>query len=567
MLIMVVLTGIAVAVAVLRPIAWSGDEVRFAIGAPVVVGAALVALSLVRGLPTVHVGSLEVSPTLLGALVAALGPIAWLAFRAAAPLGFGPFAPPPAPDHPATGLDAPAPAPEGWLRPGWLFGLPLAWTAIGLLVIPLVVYVASYLPWAAIDGNRIVAGFPAGHNGQTLLDLTKQMYDYHNNLRAAHAASSPWWAWPFDLKPVWFYQGSFANETAASIYDAGNLVLWWLSIPALAFVAFQAYKRRSLALALLSVGYACQWLAWARIDRATFQYHYYTSLPFVILALAYLVAEVWHGPSARTWLLVRLSAAAVIVGPMLMWVLKAPLCGFVGVERASPGSLACVGNPGNLVVTARTAGLAIVVLVALVLIGRELLGLTDGPPAGGSVGTRLRRIVVIAAAAGVGIAATTILDPTTPILSLEGFRPELVALLLLVPLGAVAWVIATARDARRFTIGLIAAIAGWFVILYPNIAALPLPTSLVNAYQGLLPTYLYPFQFPVNTDAVPPAVKLFALGPLLLLAGLVVFCAVLAYAAAVWRYALAERDDAGGGGRGALPVAPAGLAAGGQPGS
>ena len=39
------------------------------------------------------------------------------------------------------------------------------------------------------------------------------MYDYHNNLTAAHAASSPWWAWPFDLKPVWFYQEGFAGGT------------------------------------------------------------------------------------------------------------------------------------------------------------------------------------------------------------------------------------------------------------------------------------------------------------------------------------------------------------------
>ena len=43
------------------------------------------------------------------------------------------------------------------------------------------------------------------------------------------------------------------------------------------------------------------------------------------------------------------------------------------------------------------------------------------------------------------------------------------------------------------------AVVGWFVILYPNIAALPLPSALVNAYQGILPTYLYAFQFPVST--------------------------------------------------------------------
>ena len=77
------------------------------------------------------------------------------------------------------------------------------------------------------------------------------MYDYHNNLRATHAASSPWWAWPANLKPVWFYQEGFAGGTSAAIYDAGNLAIWWLSIPALAFAAWQAFRRRSLALALV----------------------------------------------------------------------------------------------------------------------------------------------------------------------------------------------------------------------------------------------------------------------------------------------------------------------------
>ena len=37
----------------------------------------------------------------------------------------------------------------------------------------------------------------------------------------------------------------------------------------------------------------------ARIDRAAFQYHYYTALPFVVLALAYFIAEIWHGEKAQ----------------------------------------------------------------------------------------------------------------------------------------------------------------------------------------------------------------------------------------------------------------------------
>ena len=64
------------------------------------------------------------------------------------------------------------------------------------------------------------------------------MYEYHDDLRAEHAASSPWWAWPFDLKPVWFYQGRFAGGATGLIQDTGNLVVLWMGVPAMAFTAF-----------------------------------------------------------------------------------------------------------------------------------------------------------------------------------------------------------------------------------------------------------------------------------------------------------------------------------------
>ena len=90
------------------------------------------------------------------------------------------------------------------------------------------------------------------------------------------------------------------------------------------------------------------------------------------------------------------------------------------------------------------------------------------------------------------------------------------------------------------------------MILYPNIAALPMPAALVNAYQGILPTYLYAFQFSVNTldrsGAISFADPRFAI----LMVFLAIACAVVAYSTWVWRMALADDDaaattgDAGG---------------------
>jgi hypothetical protein len=84
----------------------------------------------------------------------------------------------------------------------------------------------------------------------------------------------------------------------------------------------------------------------------------------------------------------------------------------------------------------------------------------------------------------------------------------------------------------------------WFLIFYPNLSGLPLPSTIVNAYQGLLPTYLYPFQFPVNTDPAAPSIKLLATEPAILLLAITFTCLVVGYAAWVWRIGPAQaRED------------------------
>ena len=145
--------------------------------------------------------------------------------------------------------------------------------------------------------------------------------------------------------------GGPGGGTSASIYDAGNLVIWWLGIPAMAFAAVMAWRAPQPALTLIAVGFAAQWISWARIDRAAFQYHYYTALPFVVLALAYFLAELWHGASRTTWLLARVGAAVADPAAAVLWVLSRPLCGFVDVVSVNPGSQACPAVIPDFVLT------------------------------------------------------------------------------------------------------------------------------------------------------------------------------------------------------------------------
>ena len=542
-LIMVALTLAAVVITVYHPISWSDEEVRLAVGGPPLLGILLVLASIALGRAdtAVTAGPLKVTPLELGFALVLLGGAAYAAFQVGGRYGMGPMAPTPQPGEPRALVPPPSPPAEGWLRLGSGLGLPIVWMVLTLIAIPLGVYVALYIPWALIDNHQLVAGWPPGHTGQTLIDLTGEMYRYHNNLTAAHAASSPWWAWPLNLKPVWFYQGSFADSTAASIYDAGNMVIWWLGIPAMVFVAIQAFRRQSLPLALILIGFLCQWVSWARIDRAAFQYHYYTSLPFIVLALAYFVAELWHGASRRTWLAARVAAAVALMGPVILWLLRQPLCAIANVESVNPGSQACNGNPGNLVVTPAAAAMVVIGIVTVVVLIRLLVALAR-PPADGRERTLsdFGPLVMTALAGGALLALTRLLPSEDPLFSFPGIVPEIIALVVGVPLLIVATQVVTARDARRFVIGLVSATAFWFVFIYPNISALPLPATMVNAYQGLVPTYLYAFQFGVNTIDRSGSISFQDPRFAMLMLFLLVACAVVAYSARMWRMALAD---------------------------
>ena len=335
-----------------------------------------------------------------------------------------------------------------------------------LAVLPLGVYIASYLPWAAL-GNQIVAGWPTGNSGQTLVDLTASMYRYHDTLRVAHAASSPWWAWPFDLKPVWFFQQSFTaggSSWSGAVYDGGNVLSRILSLGGAVWLGFEAWRRRSWGLAAVLILGLSLWLPWARIDRAAFQYHYYPTSQIALIGLALLLADLRAG-STRAAHIVRIGGACAVLAAPVLWMATGALCALAGVSLVNAESQVC-----------RSGGFG-----------------TPGP---------------------------------------------LIGAIALVPATVAAWSILGATNMRRMfgtTLGSIAAVA---LVWYPNWSALPLPTGLHNWYQGVIPTWTWPFQFGVTLER-PAETSLFGGGTLV--AGALLVFAAVAGAYGAYRFADARR--------------------------
>jgi Gpi18-like mannosyltransferase len=324
-----------------------------------------------------------------------------------------------------------------------------------LVALPLAAYLISYLPWAAL-GNQIVEGWPLGNEGRTLADLTTSMYQYHDTLRVAHAASSPWWAWPLDLKPVWFFQESFAaaGGWSGAIYNGGNIASRILGLAGAAWLAWQAWTQKSWGLASAAIIFFALWLPWARVDRAAFQYHYMPSSQIALIALALLLADLRNG-ATRAVRLAQGGLAALILAAPLLWAVTPLMCSVAGVLDVYAESQVCLSS-----------GLA-----------------TPGPVIGA---------------------------------------------LLLIPAAYVAWSLRQIRDPRRLFRWSLGAIAIVALVWYPNWSALPLPTGVHNAYQGVFPTWTWSFQFGVTLEK-PVDVPLMS-GATLLFAAALAVVALLTYA-------------------------------------
>lgn len=150
------------------------------------------------------------------------------------------------------------------------------------VIIPIVIYVLSYLLFPTIYPNKV-----EGISG--LIEQTKNMYEYHSKLTATHDFSSAWYSWPVMYKPVWYYVGYPGGDIVSTIVGIGNPAIWWFGIVGALFTLVMSILKRKREYLFITVFILCSWLPYLFIGRCMFMYHYFPTLPFVMLAIVALV--------------------------------------------------------------------------------------------------------------------------------------------------------------------------------------------------------------------------------------------------------------------------------------
>ncbi|NLC31792.1 MAG: phospholipid carrier-dependent glycosyltransferase [Clostridiales bacterium] len=187
----------------------------------------------------------------------------------------------------------------------WQTIYTLLWCLLLFIAVPAFIYYISFLPWFMRT--------PGGLTVKKVFDASKSMFNYHASpgLGMDHPFYSPWYAWPLILKPFYFFSGTRIGNTGSTIMSFGNPAVWWggfaafllmvycrlkqhVSLFPLRFSLISFEKHTDIRPALLIVAYLAQFAPWMLVPRGTYLYHYFPSVPFIILCAVMALYYLWR---------------------------------------------------------------------------------------------------------------------------------------------------------------------------------------------------------------------------------------------------------------------------------
>ena len=175
---------------------------------------------------------------------------------------------------------------------------------IFFVFVPAIIYTLSYLPFNDLSGEGLVA---------RMLRNQQTMFNYHSNLNATHPYSSNWYQWPFIWKPMFYYSKQISDTVGAGISAFGNPLVWYAGIPAAIYMIYLMIAKKDRNAMFLFLGYLAQYLPWMLVTRCVFIYHYFPSVPFVVMMVGYSIYKiVGDNKQRRKWAYIYVAAAVLL---------------------------------------------------------------------------------------------------------------------------------------------------------------------------------------------------------------------------------------------------------------
>ncbi|MBQ1771339.1 MAG: hypothetical protein II000_05285, partial [Clostridia bacterium] len=218
----------------------------------------------------------------------------------------------------------------------------LLWCVLFFVIVPFCIYFASYYPYYRYEAGAS-SSYGIRDMFRTFWNYQNFMYSYHSGLKATHPYQSSFWQWPFTMKPMWYFYGSQVGNTISTMTASGNPAVWWVSTVgaiALLIARLTGKIRKDIALQVIFIGVLANYLPWVLVSRCTFIYHFFATVPFILMAAVYLMLRLEDRyPVLNRWKWVWLGLA------VLMFVLLYP--GISGLRIDAGWAAFLKGIPGG----------------------------------------------------------------------------------------------------------------------------------------------------------------------------------------------------------------------------
>ncbi len=179
------------------------------------------------------------------------------------------------------------------------------WCLLFFVAVPLVIYILSYIPYYAHRNYSSIFDYLTA-----LWRTQENMLDYHSSpgLGMDHPFYSPWYEWPLMQRPMYYASPSFVPKGYSyAIFCFGNPWVWFVGLGGVAYTLYCWFRNHRYAItgregtlqpfastweigpAFILVGLLAQFLPWVLVPRGTYIYHYFASVPFLILGTCILL--------------------------------------------------------------------------------------------------------------------------------------------------------------------------------------------------------------------------------------------------------------------------------------